>query len=533
MAIPKEPRQLMINIMYLVLTALLALNVSAEIFNAFKVVNHGLEESTASYVEANNKLPDAIKTAAKAKPEYQVYADRVDSVALLGDQFQEYVEGIIEHMIDESGDNNGTVDDGDYAIINGVKTLRGYKNYDVTTRYLVGDGNVAGKGEELKQKIIDYNKAFLSLIDPDDREKQAKNITLVVDDETWKLNENNKPKSWAQFNFSHMPLQATLPILNKFVNDARSSEGVVLNYLLGKTGNTQEYVLDKFVVISAPKKAYVIKGEKYETELSLGASASDNSNTKITLRVNGQAIPVKDGVGKWTTNASAVGVKNYNVTASVFNPVTNKTEEFKKTFEYEVGERSITVSATKMNVFYIGVDNPVAVSAAGVPSAQVKVSMGGSGGCSINRNGDGTYTVKCTQQTPKGSYAKVNVSAPGVTASSDFRVKRIPDPVAKLGLKDGGSMGTGEFKIQSVVVADLPSFDFDTKCNIQGFTLTKVAKRSDPVSAPNGGGKISGEAAALMNSAKPGDVYFFENVKARCPGDAATRKINEMVFKIK
>jgi gliding motility-associated protein GldM len=108
MAIPKEPRQLMINIMYLVLTALLALNVSAEIFNAFKVVDNGLVSSNKSLDESNSSLPAQIKErATKDVEKYQKYADRTDPATTLSKEFSDYIDNLVDKMIDESGDQDG------------------------------------------------------------------------------------------------------------------------------------------------------------------------------------------------------------------------------------------------------------------------------------------------------------------------------------------------------------------------------------------------------------------------------------------
>jgi hypothetical protein len=226
-------------------------------------------------------------------------------------------------------------------------------------------------------------------------------------------------------------------------------------------------------------------------------------------------------------------VKRYTAIATVTNPVTNEVSTFRKEFEYEVGERSVSVSPTKMNVFYIGVDNPVEISAAGVPSNQVQVSMSGSGGGTISRNSDGTFNVKVTTPTAINESARINVSAPGLSASKDFRVKRIPDPVARLSTKSGGGMTSGEFKVQQGVGAFLDNFDFDAKCTIEGFQLVRVAKRADPEFATNRGGRWVDESQRLIDKATAGDRFFFENVRARCPGDPAPREINSMVFTIR
>ena len=523
MAIPKQPRQLMINIMYLVLTALLALNVSAEIFNAFKMVDKGLKESNAALDQQITAVRESVKEGAKKKADYAKYSERVAPLGEVTKGLTSYIDDLVNQLIDESGNMNGTVDEGDYVVKGSKRDLKGKKNKDVTTRRLINDGI----GEELKQKILDAQKAYLALVDTADQASMASKIALKIDDESWKASKDKN--SWAEFNFKQMPLQACLPIFTKFKNDAKSTEASVLNYYNDIVGG-KDVVLDKFQVFSSPKKAYVIKGETYETEISLGASASAESNTGVAISVGGRSLNVsEEGSAKWSAAATSVGVKQYTAKVSVTNPVTGEVQEFSKTFEYEVGERSCNVAADKMNVFYIGVDNPVSVSAAGVSSNDLKVSATG-GGINMARAAGGKYNVT----VKKPGAATITVSGGGLTPTNfEFRVKRIPDPVAKLSKERGGSIASGVFKAQAGVIAALDNFDFDAKCNIMGFQLVRIAKRQDPEIAINRGGRFGGDAASLMTKAKPGDKYFFENVKAKCPGDAAGRSINDMIFNIK
>lgn len=511
----------MINIMYLVLTALLALNVSAEIFNAFKVVDKSMEQSNVALEQASNKLPQAIKDGAKKKESLAVYAERVDPTRQYASELNDYIQNIIDTMITATG---GYLPDPETGQI--TDHLKGEKNKDVTTRMLVDQG----VGEQLKAKILEYREKFVSLLDTADRATYGKDIALGIDDESWK---KKKKKSWSEMNFNHMPLQAALPILRKFQNDVKNSEATILNYLAGKVGTTDELVLDKFTVVSAAKKAYVIKGESYEADIFLSAFAGSDSKTGISISVDGRTLPTDaEGVAKYQATASSVGIKKYSASINVTNPVTNETNTYKKEFEYEVGERSVSVSATKMNVFYIGVDNPVAVSAAGVPSNQVQVSMSGAGGASISRNPDGTFNVKASSPTKLGEFAYVNVAAPGLSEKREFRVKRIPNPVAKLSSSMGGVMSSGEFKAQKGLFAVLENFDFDAKCEILGYQLVRVPRRQDPQMEANKGGQYNAGPKGLVDQAKAGDTYYFENVKAKCPGDASGRDINQLVFKI-
>ncbi|MBX2814366.1 MAG: gliding motility protein GldM [Saprospiraceae bacterium] len=530
MSIPKEPRQLMINIMYLVLTALLALNVSAEIFNAFKVVDQGLKSSNKALDDSNAKLPDIIKERAKKTKELEKYAERVDPARQLSREFTTYIDGIVDHMIDQSGDANGVHDDGDYRDVKGVKELKGKKDKDITTRYLVEDDK---KGAELKEKVMEYRTKFLELIDDEDKAAFEREIAMGIDDETWRNSANTKKNTnWETFNFRQMPLAATMPIFSKFKNDAKATEAAILNYLQGKVGG-EEIVLDQFTVVSAPKKSYVIKGETFETDVFLSASASANSNTGISMRINGSPATIdENGVAKWRAPASSVGIKRYNAEITTTNPTTGEVKTYTNSFEYEVGERSVTVSPTKMNVFYIGVENPVEISAAGISSNDMKVSMSGAGGGTISRK-DGGFVVNVNKQTRKGEFAKINVSAPGISVSKDFRVKRIPDPIVTLSGKQPTSMGNGEFKAQGALIPVLQGFDFDARCNIVGFNFYRSAKRQDPETSVNKGGSFTANTKNIQMKAKPGDIFLFEGIKCRCPGDVANRPLPNMVVRIK
>jgi len=516
MSIPKEPRQLMINVMYLVLTALLALNVSAEIFNAFEMVDKGLVKANDALDAANRDLPASIKDSAKKSATLAKYAERVDQVGVISKEGSDFINEIRDFLLEATGG---------YETVEGKEQLKGLRDYAATTRLLVD----AGKGEELKGKMIEIKDKFLALVDEGkDRDDFAAKLPINIDDETWK-NSTNEKASWSDFTFGHMPLGACMPIFSKFINDVKSSEAAVLNYLAGKVGLTDEVVLNKFRVVSAPKKSYIIKGEKFETDVFLSAAADNSSNTGIRITVNGAALPLDaEGAAKWSQTANDVGIKKYEAVASVTNPVTGETNQYKQIFEYEVGERSVTISASKMNVFYLGVDNPVEVSAAGVPSAQIKVSMTGG---NISRNGDGTYTVQATGA--QGTKAVVTVSAPGMSGSKEFRIKRIPDPVPLLGGKErGGKIGNGTFKGYSSLIPLLENFDFEAKCNLAGFTLVRVAKRQDPEFAPNRGARIEGQASSLQGKANPGDKYIFQDIKCKCPGDGADRNLGQLVFDI-
>ncbi len=506
----------MINLMYLVLTALLALNVSAEVMNAFFTIDKGINNSNDIVEDTNSALLNSIQKQAEAydSEENQEYLAQARQVKSLADGFVDYVEGLKQDLFTAAGGPSEK---------DPSKPKR-IKDKDVTTRLLVeGTAQTSGRGYELMNRIQSTRDSLLASID--NNPALARALPLSIDTAAVAL--SDKP-DWVYYNFQQMPVAAVFPILTKLQNDAKSSSNMILNNLLGKVSGAEDIKFDAFEPVISARKGYVIRGEEYSADIFLSAfSTTAGENTRIA--VNGNTLPMVDGKATYTVPTNSIGSKSYNVRISVTNPLTGETDVYEKEFEYEVGERSVAVSADKMNVFYIGVDNPITVSAAGVSSNEVNVSISGGGG-TLQKIDNDNYVVKVTQP----GEATINVSGGGLAPTPySFRVKRIPDPTARLGNLEDGGVGNGEFRAQSGVIAWLDDFDFDARCVIAGFELVYVAARQDPVPVVNQGARFNERSRNLVNRARPGDTYYFNNVRAKCPGDQATRKVNSMVFNIR
>ena len=510
MSIPKEPRQLMINLMYLVLTALLALNVSAEVMNAFFALDKGMKDSRV-IVEKNNDAMQAaiVKGAADyPSPQAEEYKNRAIQTNKLTADFVDYIDGIRKTLFEKAGGQNPKVPDQPKDI----------RNKDITTKMFVNDG----LGNEIEAKIKETREQLMKLADND--ALTIGGISLDIE----KLPEVTKAKNWSELKFKQMPVSAVFPLLGKIQSDAKSSASAVLNYCATKVQG-EDLKFDKFIPGVAPEKNYIILGEEFKADVFLSAFSSKADN--ISINVDGRNLPLKEGIGSFSERANSVGEKKYTVTINIKNPTTGKVESVKKEFSYEVGQRSAAVQLDKMNVFYIGVDNPISVSVAGVSSNDIKIVGNG-----VNiRKGEGSGKFVVTATTPSND-ASITVSGGNVTQKFPYRVKRIPDPNPRLGgnpKNKGGSMGNGEFKAQGGISAILEGFDFDAKCDVVGFEMTYLAKRQDPISRQNSGAKWSGDVGDFIQKAKPGDAYFFDEVKCRCPGDQAARNIGGISYKIK
>ncbi|WP_420457982.1 GldM family protein [Neolewinella sp.] len=551
MSIPKEPRQLMINIMYLVLMALLALNVSAEVMNAFTTLDRGNQNSRQT-VDAQLEttvrgLQELLKDDSKAK--FKPLLPAADAIQTEVDNYITYVDGLRNQLIDEAGDQDGEVGPGDYTEKYGTQVLRGLKNKDVTTRLLVlgedGEGGEPGLGAELKQRTLETRQRLIDLYsellneygeDFDRTEEEvntliqsvALNMPFNINDEEWQ-NESDKT-SWEDFKFGHMPLAAVLPLMSQMQSDLKVSEANLINSLNELAGGKVVEV-DNFFPVFEADRSYVIGGEKLNAKVSVGAFSSALDPSNVTLKANGQRLTIgPDGKADFSLVASGSGPKTINLEVAVTNPLTGETKTGTNTFTYEVGSRSVAVSADKMNVFYMGVDNPITVSAAGVSSNDVRVSFGDA----ISGSGSGTnYVVKGVRPTGNNT-TDVTVTAGGqLLGAFPFRVKPIPDPTPTMGGQQGGDIPNSTFRAQRGVFAELKNFDFDARCDIAGFQILYIPAREDALLATNGGGAFSGEAAALIGRAKPGDNYTFKNIKAKCPGDAAARNLGTMSFTIR
>ena len=513
MSIPKEPRQLMINLMYLVLTAILALNVSAEIINAFFALNRGIKTSNGIVDNSNTLVKKAIDKQADAykSPVNEGLRSKAAEAQKISKAFEAYITSVMDTMIVAAGGVNKEYTDG--------RPVR-YKDKDVTTRMFITEK----KGEELEKRIQSTRAQFLALVtDPAARKDIEKQIALQVDS----ISKDSKAKTWSEYKFKQMPVAAVMPSLTKLTADAKTSETALLNYFFNLVTGA-EIKFDQFKVAIAPKKSYLIRGEKFEADIYLAAYSS-NPGTGVSISANGSGLNMVQGVGHYETTPSAIGKQTVKASASIRNPLTGQVTSVEQSLEYEVGEKSGTISAEKMNVFYMGVDNPIAVSAAGVSSNSLRVNCAG---CeSLNKVNDNNYNVRVSRP---GEVTLTLTGDGGFTITKKFRAKAIPDPVPIISSgKKGGFVGSGEMAADAGVIAKLENFDFDARCSIQSYILVRIARREDPQQAVVQNGPTNNEAQRYKSMAKPGDQYNFMEIKARCPGDVAARPIGSMSFFVK
>lgn len=542
MSIPKEPRQQMINMMYIVLTALLALNVSAEVLNAFKLVSDGMNTSNDAIVEKNQQVLAAFKKQGASEQKEKSEKSALEAQAKI-DAFIAELERMRIEMIEKSG---GFVEPGDPT--SGIKDL---KNYNDPTAYLINQKN----GEKLEGLIQTLRDELLGLpgLDPTDKEALAPQMTLTTEynkDAAKKLGK----KSWSEYNFDHVPVVAINTLFDKFKGDALTSGSLVIETLYKKIGE-MKYDFNALAAQTFAKSNYILSGQDYKAEIFVTAYSSGQQteayigkfdpSMKVRDEETGEFIKldknplvgggekiekIENGRAIFEEKASGVGEVLKTGVIKVRKPGSQEFEYYPFELSYQSAQAGVVVSPDKMNVFYIGVDNPVSVSVPGFSPDKVSPSLT-KGGSITKASGTSKYTVKVT--TPGETEVVVSATLPDGTRKSmgtvPFRIKRVPDPVAKVGSLGGGKVKTAQFKVQRGVLAVLENFDFDIRFSVVSFEMTYAAKRQDLIVKTGTGPAFSSDMLALINKAKPGDVFYIDEIKVKGP-DGTTRKLPGIVF---
>lgn len=531
MAIPKENRQQMINMMYIVLTALLALNVSAELLNAFALIKDSLSKSSETLVIRNQSVYQSFankKIKEPANKDIILYEEKALKIKAYSKELQDYVEQLDAELLKEGG-----------GIDPETNQMKKRDDVDLSTRFFVElnkPGGPPGKGYELKGKIEEILTKMMAEVDTAGFKTELDRLPFDItkgSDGTLTLNPiksiDGREVDWVRGTFAQIPAIASQTMLTKIKSDILSTEGQLSSYMYRQLGDApvlseDEIVFDKFAAKIVAPTSYIMVGETFEAEIFLAAFNSKSKN--INISVNGSGLPVNsDGVAFFKRQGTSPGEYPVSGSISVLNDRTGKSESYKlPEFKYTVAAPFATISPTKMNVFYIGVDNPVEVSAAGVRGQDLSVSISNG---SISGNG-GQYTVRVSSQ----GKATINVGTKGKSLTSkEFRVKIIPDPVAKVGNKAGGNMAAAEMRVQNGLAAILENFDFEAKYEVLGFQVTFVPRRQDPVSAQCNGPYFSEGVKGFQKQMKPGDTIYFEEIRVKGP-DGTTRKIPGIVFKL-
>ncbi|MDP4290782.1 MAG: gliding motility protein GldM, partial [Bacteroidota bacterium] len=416
MAAYKEtPRQKMIAMMYLILTALLALNVSVEILEAFIVVNESLETTNDNL---NRKVTGSFS---KFEQQYALnpkkfgpYWDQAQKAHKIAEDMVAYIQNMKYDVISRAEGISV-----DQAKKTPLRLLKNKDNFDKPTHYFIGDSQdgSAGKSRELKLKLEEFNKNMAQFVDAKARGtiKGSINLTGPFHDAS------GARQNWEMHHFYYTILAADVTILNKLISDIYGYEFDVINHLYASV-DAQDFKFNRIEAKVIPKSNYVFLGENYEADVFVAAYDTIQSPEVV---INGRTLPGKGGKVHFQMPATTEGFKNYNGFIRA-KDATGATISYPFKQEYIVARPSLTISPTRMNVFYTGVENPVSISSGGLSDAQLRPTI--TPPATIYRAAGGRgWAVK----VPPGlKTVKIAISATidgkvKNLGSLDFRVKRV------------------------------------------------------------------------------------------------------------
>jgi len=506
MSMPKEPRQKMINIMYLVLTALLALNVSAEILNAFKTVNSSLKNSNDIIDSKNQMLFKSFQeklSKAETKELAELWWPKAQAVQQESDNLCQYIESLKDSV--KIAAHAHKDEDG--------KEIFAEDNLEGATRLFVEES----KGKDLLQKLKDYKEAILR--DPEVSKEFS--TTLPLDLQVPPSNNvktGDEAKNWSYAYFHMTPAIAAITILSKFQNDVKNSEAQIVEFCHKKIGEV-EVKFDQFQPIVGLNSTYVMDGEELEVTAGLGAFSSAK---RPNISINGSSAQLDAaGLAHSKFKVSGVGGRTVNVTISYVDQY-GKQQSKPISIPYTVGTPTgVSVSADATKVLYVGVENPISISGgSGVGAERIRPSISQG---NIRSTGAGSYMA--TVETPGEATITVNDVVAKKSTSFKFRVKTIPDPIGKVGNLKGGRIPVNTFKAMAGVRADLENFVFENlKYNVTGYTLIATGKSCGerPCIATVNGAGFNQDARAIIDKLGPNSTVMIDYIKVEGPGGRLT-----------
>jgi gliding motility-associated protein GldM len=507
MALPREPRQKMINMMYLVLTALLALNVSSEILNAFKTVNKSLEttnvtvdKSTATIMKSLEDKQSDPSTAAKAR----VWYPRAQQAQQYAKEVYDYIQGLKNEIIRKAG---GDVE---------KKSFKA-DNLDIATRMFVEKG----QADLLRKKLEEFKSKLLGINDSIKLEFQN---TLPINTEV-PTTVSKSNRTFARAYFHMVPTVAALTILSKFQNDVKTTENRVVQFCHNKVGEVTVR-FDQYAPIIGQNSTYLMPGQEIEITAGVGAYSTA---AKPTISIGGQSGQIgPDGTVTAKMTAGGVGSHSIPVHITYIDQDGNQ-KVLEKNVEYVVGSANASIALDKMNVLYIGVDNPVTIAASGGGDDKVQASITQG---SLTKIGPGKYIARVNSVADN---VRINVSVEGKLAgAAEFRVRTVPKAQAYVGgMESGATMAAGQFRAQTGVGAGIKDFPFDLKYTVTSFTFNIDTDEGDIATAQCQGNLFSPLAQShIRTHAKAGKTITIDDIRVLGP-DGRNTSAPSLVYYIK
>ena len=547
----ETPRQKMIGMMYLVYTALLAMNVSKDILDAFDTVNSGVQTTNITLSDQINQKYAAFQDQYSKEPEKAgPYWEQAQSLKAEADDLINFIEALkwdlvrkveektpyeaLEHGLLKSAD---TIRNGRKIFDINTAKVKSRDNYNKPTAYMMGEPEGNGKAFELSEKIRRFRNEVVKVMGPEHiheigmitdsvygpkafvmeqtgaSESQLKKLPYGV--EVYGARMDYAPtamdaiqKGWEYRNFHHTVLIADVTLLNKIISEAQTAE---LNAVIQLMTNihASDYKFDEIGAKVFAESSYLLSGQTYKAQAMVTAWQNTQTKAYVKLDDGPEKEYTSDGQGVINLNYNCgVGQHRYTGYIKMLDPSTNEMKDFPFENSFVVAPPAVSVSATKMNVVYRGIDNPIAVGG-GVGG---EISATASNG-NLVKTGNGTYNLR----PGEGNEVTINVSSGGSSLGSmKFRVKDLPKPEALIHNVQNGLVTKSALLAANRVVAEMKDFDFDgVRYDVVGYTVRYKTKAGTSKEAKVTGAVFSEEVKNAISSGNVGDTYLFTAIQVR------------------
>ena len=505
---PVSPRQKMINLMYVVLMAMLALNVSNEVLNGFAIVQESLNRTTENASQENQVIYDDFEQQMTANPQkVKEWYDKAMQVK----EMSQRLYGLAAELklaIATEADGKGANPD----------SLQNKEDLEAANQIMLAPGR--GRGEELKKAIDTYRENILKMVADTVQQK------IIASNLTTQVPPTGLGKNWQEYMFEAMPAAAAVTLLSKLQSDVRYAEGEVLHTLVQNIDvkDIRVNALEAFVI---PNSQTIVRGDKFSAHIVMAAV----DTTQIPdIYIGGQKMNLVNNL--YETICGRTGdfsLKGYIET------VNGNGDRIKRDFEqkYTVVDPSATVSADLMNMLYAGYNNPISVSVPGVPLNKIQATMSGG---TLTSTGPGKYIAKPTAVGKDAviTVTSTNTGKPQQMGQFTFRVRKLPDPSPYIPFKDaqgngdrfkGGNMTKQQLMTADGIGAAIDDGILDIGFKVLSFETVFYDSRGNAVPLAGEGSQFSSRQKETFRKLTRGRRFYISRVVAIGP-DGIQRQLN-------
>ena len=409
---PVSPRQKMINLMYVVLMAMLALNVSNEVLNGFSIVEKSLNRTTQNSTLENLALYDEFAVQMKANPQKtKEWYDKSREVKKMSDSLYNLIADLKQAIVIEADGSDGD-----------VSYIRNNEDLEAANQVMLATGR--GRGQELHDAVAAYRKQMVSMVGTYRQKKMiASNLSTDIPSDISAMGKN-----WQEYMFEAMPASAAITLLSKIQSDVRYAEGEVLHTLVQNIDvkDIRVNALEAFVI---PNSQTIVRGDKFSAHIVMAAV----DTTQVPdIYIGNQKVDLKDNLYE-----RICGTTGDFTLAGYLETVNGNGEKVRRDFsqKYTVVDPSATVSADLMNMLYAGYNNPISISVPGVPLSKIQATMTNG---TLQPVGPGKYIARPSKIGENATITVIstNTGRPQQMGQFTFRVRRLPDPTPYITIND-------------------------------------------------------------------------------------------------